>query len=341
MADLYKQAGVDIEKGYESVERMLTHIDRTKNDQVLTQIGSFAGAYSIANMKMNNPVLVSGTDGVGTKVLLAQQADKHDTIGIDCVAMCVNDILASGARPLFFLDYLALGQNDPQMVEQIVAGVAQGCVQAEMALIGGETAEMPDMYQADEYDLAGFAVGIVDQDKLFNQDKVQEGDLLVGLPSSGVHSNGYSLVRKLFFKDNNYDFGYQLDSGKTLIEELLEPTRIYVGDVLPLIEKELINGIAHITGGGFYENIPRMFSNHLAAKVDQSAIPPLEIFNLIQSLGKVSTEDMYATFNMGVGLVMAVSPDKVDQVLSQVKDAFVLGEVVAKERDHSVLISEG
>lgn len=339
MADLYKESGVDIEKGYESVKRITSHINRTKNDNVLTQIGGFAGAFSISDFKMKNPVLVSGTDGVGTKVILAQQANRHDTIGIDCVAMCVNDVLASGAKPLFFLDYLALGKNKPELVEEIVAGVAEGCVQGGMALIGGETAEMPDMYAEDEYDLAGFTVGIVDQDKLFNQDKVQAEDILIGLPSSGIHSNGYSLVRKLFFKDNDYSFDYELENGNTLIDELLKPTRIYTQDVLPLIEKDLVNGIAHITGGGFYENLPRMYSDHLAAEIYTDAIPPLEIFKLIQELGNISTKEMYSTFNMGVGLVLAVSPNDVDQVLDQINDAFVLGKV-ANKNDEDLIISE-
>lgn len=339
MADLYKESGVDIEKGYESVKRITSHINRTKNDNVLTQIGGFAGAFSISDFNMKNPVLVSGTDGVGTKVILAQQANRHDTIGIDCVAMCVNDVLASGAKPLFFLDYLALGKNKPELVEEIVAGVAEGCVQSDMALIGGETAEMPDMYAEDEYDLAGFTVGIVDQDKLFNQDKVQSEDILIALPSSGIHSNGYSLVRKLFFKDNNYSFDYKLENGHFLIDELLKPTRIYTQDVLPLIEKDLVNGIAHITGGGFYENLPRLYSDQLAAEIYTDVIPPFEIFKLIQELGNISTKEMYSTFNMGVGLVLAVSPKNVNQVLDQVNDAFVLGKLTDKN-DEDLILSE-
>lgn len=330
MSNLYKKAGVDIEKGYESVERIKSHIDKTLNSNVLTQIGGFAGAFSLKDYKMDEPVLVSGTDGVGTKVLLAQQAGIHNTIGIDCVAMCVNDVLAQGAKPLFFLDYLALGQNKPEVVEQIVSGVAQGCQLSDMALIGGETAEMPDLYGEEEYDLAGFTVGIADKEQMFTPDKVKEGDKLIGLPSSGVHSNGFSLVRKLFFKDNDYDFDHKLPSGKTLIETLLEPTRIYVKDVWPLIDQGLISGIAHITGGGFYENIPRMLPDNLAADVQLSSIPEQEIFTTIQELGDVDQEDMYATFNMGVGLALAVSPDKEAEVLEALKDAFVLGHVTEK-----------
>lgn len=337
MSEEYKKAGVDIEKGYESVERMKKHIQKTNRPEVLSQLGGFAGAFALNAGEMKEPILISGTDGVGTKILLAQQSGISDTIGVDCVAMCVNDILAQGAEPLFFLDYLAVGKNNPETIEQIVSGVAEGCSQAGAALIGGETAEMPDIYDDQEYDLAGFAVGVVDKEKMITSDNVQAGDHLIAIPSSGLHSNGYSLVRKLLFKDNDYSFDYKLDNGRTLIEELLVPTRIYVKDVKPFVQKEMINGMAHITGGGFYENLPRMFGHNFQATIYQSALPRLEIFNLLQELGQISDEAMYKTFNMGVGMILAVAPQNADAVLEGIEDSFVLGKVVDKTEKSQVV----
>ncbi|HLQ74599.1 MAG TPA: phosphoribosylformylglycinamidine cyclo-ligase [Alloiococcus sp.] len=340
MSEEYRKAGVDIEKGYESVERIKKHIQKTNRPEVLSQIGGFAGAFALGSREMKEPILVSGTDGVGTKILLAQQSGKADTIGIDCVAMCVNDILAQGAEPLFFLDYLAVGKNKPEVIEQLVAGIADGCSQAGAALIGGETAEMPDLYSEEEYDLAGFAVGIVDKDKMISADQVKAGDQLIALPSSGLHSNGYSLVRKLLFKDNDYSFDDQLNNGRSLIEELLVPTRIYVKDVLPFVQQEMIRGMAHITGGGFYENLPRMFENHLQATIHQESLPQFEIFNLLQELGQMTEQAMYKTFNMGVGMVLAVAPEHVEAVLEGIEDSFVIGEVEDKNKEHQVVFVE-
>lgn len=340
MSEEYRKAGVDIDKGYESVERIKKHIQRTNRPEVLSQIGGFAGAFALESRGMKEPILVSGTDGVGTKILLAQQSGKSDTIGIDCVAMCVNDILAQGAEPLFFLDYLAVGKNKPEVIEQLVAGIADGCTQAGAALIGGETAEMPDLYTEEEYDLAGFAVGLVDKEKMISANQVKAGDQLIALPSSGLHSNGYSLVRKLLFKDNDYSFDYQLSNGRSLIEELLVPTRIYVKDVLPFVQQEMIRGMAHITGGGFYENLPRMFENNLQATIYQESLPQLEIFSLLQELGQMTDPAMYKTFNMGVGMVLAVAPEHVEAVLEGIENSFVIGEVEEKIEEDKVVFVE-
>lgn len=331
MSNAYSQSGVNIEQGYEAVRRMKSHIDRTHRPEVLSQIGGFGGLFSLAQHKYEEPVLVSGTDGVGTKILLAQQSGILNTVGIDCVAMCVNDVLAQGAEPLFFLDYLAVGKNDPAKIEQMVAGVAEGCVQAGAALIGGETAEMPDLYKEDEFDLAGFCVGIGDKAKLFDRNQVVAGDVLIGLPSSGVHSNGFSLVRKVFFKDNNWKFEDKLADGKTLIETLLTPTKIYVKDVLPLVQQGLVHGISHITGGGFYENVPRMFADGLCAEIKLGSWDIPLVFQTIQELGNIAEDEMYQVFNMGLGMVIAVPAESVDSVLQQVPSAKVVGQVVADE----------
>lgn len=331
MSNAYSQSGVNIEQGYEAVRRMKSHIDRTHRPEVLSQIGGFGGLFSLAQHKYEEPVLVSGTDGVGTKILLAQQSGILNTVGIDCVAMCVNDVLAQGAEPLFFLDYLAVGKNDPAKIEQMVAGVAEGCVQAGAALIGGETAEMPDLYKEDEFDLAGFCVGIGDKAKLFDRNQVVAGDVLIGLPSSGVHSNGFSLVRKVFFKDNNWKFEDKLADGKTLIETLLTPTKIYVKDVLPLVQQGLVHGISHITGGGFYENVPRMFADGLCAEIKLGSWDIPLVFQTIQELGNIAEDEMYQVFNMGLGMVIAVPQENVDSVLQQVPSAKVVGQVVADE----------
>ncbi|MEE0265849.1 MAG: phosphoribosylformylglycinamidine cyclo-ligase, partial [Acutalibacteraceae bacterium] len=314
-SESYKEAGVDVTAGYKSVELMKKHIAKTKIDGVISGIGGFGGCFLPNLTGMEEPVLVSGTDGVGTKLKLAFLLDKHDTIGIDCVAMCVNDVVCGGAKPLFFLDYMALGKNVPEKVAEIVSGVAEGCVQAGCALVGGETAEMPGFYPIDEYDLAGFSVGIVDRKNIIDGEKLQAGDVLIGLPSSGVHSNGFSLVRKVFGIDETtinktYD---ELD--KPLGETLLTPTKIYVKPLLALIEKCEVKAVSHITGGGFYENIPRMLKDGMSAKITKSAVPVLPIFNIIQREGNISEHDMYNTFNMGVGMIIAINKEDVDTAL--------------------------
>ncbi len=330
--DAYKAAGVDVEAGYESVKLMKADVQRTFNQYVLSHLGGFGGLIELPE-GYKKPVLVSGTDGVGTKLMIAFMMDKHDTIGIDAVAMCVNDILCQGAKPLFFLDYIACGKNYPEKIAQIVSGVAEGCVQGGMALIGGETAEMPDMYSLDDYDLAGFAVGVVEKDEIITGQSIAEGDVLVGLPSSGVHSNGFSLVRKLLFKDLKMDVHTKVDElGGTLGEALLTPTRIYVKAVEDLLAPYGVKGMSHVTGGGFYENIPRMIPEGLCAKVDTAAIDTLPIFKFIQEAGNITDEAMYSTFNMGIGLVSALPADQVDGFVQALKDKgekpVVLGEVV-------------
>lgn len=337
MSNAYQQSGVDIEKGYEAVNRMKKHVGRTMRPEVMNQLGSFGALFRLNNQAYEQPVLVSGTDGVGTKVLLAQASGRLDTIGIDCVAMCVNDILAQGAQPLFFLDYLAVGAAEPEKIEAIVAGVAEGCVQAGAALVGGETAEMADLYAQDEFDLAGFCVGVADEKNILDGTQVSEGDLLIGLPSSGIHSNGYSLVRKLFFKDNHYDFEHVLSDGQTLLDHLLTPTRIYVQEVLPLVEKQLVKGLAHITGGGFYENVPRMFNKPLTAVIDTQAWETPLIFQELQNLGKITFDEMFNIFNMGMGMVMAVSPENSEAVLSQLTDAVVIGKMAKQTINDEVV----
>lgn len=331
MSNAYQNAGVDIHKGYEAVERMKKHVARTMRPEVMNQLGSFGALFKPDFSEMEEPILVSGTDGVGTKILLAQQSGILNTVGIDCVAMCVNDILAQGGEPLFFLDYLAVGKNEPEDIEQIVAGVAEGCVQAQAALIGGETAEMPDLYATEEFDLAGFAVGLVDKSKMLDGTKVQAGDVLIGLPSSGMHSNGFSLVRKIFFADHQWSFDQTLPSGQKLIDNLLTPTKIYVKEVAPLIRQNLVTGISHITGGGFYENLPRMFSNDLMAVVDANQWEVPEIFTVMQSLANIETSEMFNVFNMGIGMVLAVRPENVETVMNQLEKAYQIGKVIAKE----------
>ncbi|MGX7348574.1 phosphoribosylformylglycinamidine cyclo-ligase [Aerococcus vaginalis] len=333
MSEAYEAAGVNIEAGYESVERIRKHVARTMRPEVMTGLGSFGALFDLENSAYDNPVLVSGTDGVGTKILLAQQANRLNTIGIDAVAMCVNDILAQGAEPLFFLDYLAVGKNAPEQIEHIVEGVAEGCVQSGAALIGGETAEMPDLYSEQEFDLAGFCVGIGDREKLLDGSQVKTGDVLIGLPSSGIHSNGYSLVRKVFFKDHNFKFEDELDDGRQLIEHLLEPTKIYVKDVLPLVQDNKIHGIAHITGGGFYENVPRMLDKQLIAEIDANAWERPFIFNKIQELSAIEIEEMFNVFNMGIGMVLAVDGSDVDTILEKIKGSVKIGQVAARQEN--------
>lgn len=332
----YKSAGVDVEAGYKSVELMKEHVKATFRKEVLTDIGGFGGLFSIEKAKdMEKPVLVSGTDGVGTKLKLAFLTNKHDTIGIDAVAMCVNDIVCSGAEPLFFLDYIACGKNYPEKIAKIVEGVSKGCVMAGCSLIGGETAEMPGFYPKDEYDLAGFAVGILDNAKVIDGKNIKESDVLIGVASSGIHSNGYSLVRKIFNPNKENVNQYIEELGQTLGKALLTPTKIYVKTVLELIKKVNIKGISHITGGGFVENIPRMMPPGLKVNIQDGSFPILPIFELIMKKGNVNKMDMYKTFNMGIGLVLAVSKNDVEKtldVLNQLnEDAFVIGNVTKGE----------
>lgn len=330
-SESYKAAGVDITAGYKSVELMKQHIKRTLNDGCVSDIGGFGGLFQPQLAGMKNPVLVSGTDGVGTKLKIAMLLDKHDTIGVDCVAMCVNDVICCGAKPLFFLDYIACGKNIPEKIAEIVAGVAEGCVQAGCALIGGETAEHPGMMAEDDYDLAGFTVGIVDRDKVFDNKTVKSGDAIIALPSTGVHSNGFSLVRKVFDVENKDLNVYSDTLGKTIGEALLTPTKIYVKPVLALAEQVDIKAVSHITGGGFYENIPRSIPEGFTAKIDRSALRILPIFELLQKTGNIPERDMFNTYNMGVGMSLVVAADKADEALRILKangeDAYLIGEI--------------
>lgn len=330
-SESYKAAGVDITAGYKSVELMKQHIKRTLNDGCVSDIGGFGGLFQPQLAGMKNPVLVSGTDGVGTKLKIAMLLDKHDTIGVDCVAMCVNDVICCGAKPLFFLDYIACGKNIPEKIAEIVAGVAEGCVQAGCALIGGETAEHPGMMAEDDYDLAGFTVGIVDRDKVFDNKTVQSGDAIIALPSTGVHSNGFSLVRKVFDVENKDINVYSDTLGKTIGEALLTPTKIYVKPVLALAEQVDIKAVSHITGGGFYENIPRSIPEGFTAKIDRNALRILPIFELLQKTGNIPERDMFNTYNMGVGMSLVVAADKADEALRILKangeDAYLIGEI--------------
>jgi len=335
-SNTYAAAGVDITAGYKAVELMKKHIARTAVPGVMGQVGGFGGLFELDLEGINKPVLVSGTDGVGTKLKMAFMLDKHDTIGIDCVAMCVNDIICVGAKPLFFLDYIACGKNVPERIEQIVAGVCEGCVQSGAALIGGETAEMPGFYPVDEYDLAGYCTGVVDKDKIINNNDMQEGDMIIALPSSGVHSNGFSLVRRVFGLDKpdlmavragNAELG-----GRSLGETLLAPTKIYVKPVLTLLDEVKVKGISHITGGGFYENIPRSIPAGLCARIEKKAVKVLPIFNLIAAVGNIDERDMFNTFNMGVGMTIVVAKKDAKRALETLRacgeDAYLIGEIV-------------
>lgn len=334
-SDSYKDAGVDVTAGYRAVELMKSHVARTVVPGVLSGLGGFGGLFELDLTSMTRPVLVSGTDGVGTKLKIAFLMDKHDTVGIDCVAMCVNDVVCGGAKPLFFLDYVAVGKNVPERVEQIVAGVAEGCVQAGCALVGGETAEMPGFYPEDEYDLAGFNVGIVDKDKIIDGSKVRVGDALIGVASSGIHSNGFSLVRKLFNVNETNLRSFMPDFGKTLGEELLTPTKIYVKPLLELISKCDVHAVSHITGGGFYENIPRMLQKDQKAVLEKSNVPVLPVFEYMQKVGNVPERDMFNTFNMGMGLCIAIAPEQADEAVRILnaagEKAFIVGQVSAGE----------
>ena len=332
-SESYKAAGVDITAGYRAVELMKKHIARTMINGRSDDIGGFGGLFELDVTDMPHPVLVSGTDGVGTKLKMAFIMDKHDTVGIDCVAMCVNDVICVGAKPLFFLDYIAVGKNYPEKVAEIVSGIAEGCVQSGCALIGGETAEMPGFYPVDEYDVAGFSVGIVDRKKMIDGTQMKAGDAIVGIRSSGVHSNGFSLVRKIFNIDESSARRYVPEFGKTLGEELLTPTKIYVKAVESLLSACPVKAISHITGGGFYENIPRMMTDGLTAKIEKAAVPVLPVFEVMAKTGNIPERDMFNTFNMGVGMCVAVDKNDVHKAVAAIEaageKAVVLGEIVS------------
>jgi len=324
----YASAGVSIENANEAVDRIKKQVKKTYNKNVLGGLGSFGGLFELGT-GYKEPVLVSGTDGVGTKLKVAFLCDKHDTVGIDLVAMCVNDIICQGAKPLFFLDYIATGFVSPENIEDIVSGIADGCVQAGTPLLGGETAEMPDFYKSEEYDLAGFTVGIVEKEKLITGDNINEGDILVGLPSSGIHSNGYSLVRKVFFDKLKMDVNdYVKEFDLTLGEELLKPTKIYVNDFLKISDKLEIKGMVHVTGGGFYENIPRVLPDGLSVEIEKDSWKIPNVFKYIEEKGNVETKEMFTTFNMGIGLILVIKENDFDIVKNELKDAKIIGKVV-------------
>ena len=339
-SESYKKAGVDVTAGYKAVQLMKTHIAKTMTSSVLTDIGGFGGLYELDLQDIKKPVLVSGTDGVGTKLKIAFLMDKHNTVGIDCVAMCVNDIICCGAKPQFFLDYIAVGKNYPEKIADIVSGVAEGCVQAGCSLVGGETAEMPGFYPEDEYDLAGFSVGVVDKDKIFSNSTQKSGDVIIASPSSGVHSNGYSLIRKVFTVNEQNLARHFSDLGTTLGECLLTPTKIYVKDIMGLKEKVTIKSVSHITGGGFYENIPRSLKKGLSANIKKDDVRILPIFDLIARTGHIPEHDMFNTFNMGVGMMITVAQEEADLAVNTLKalgeDAYILGELV--ESDEGVIL---
>ena len=340
-SDSYKAAGVDVTAGYKAVELMKAHVAKTLTSNVLTGLGGFGGLFELDMTGISKPVLVSGTDGVGTKLKLAFLLDKHDTVGIDCVAMCVNDIICCGAKPLFFLDYVAVGKNVPEKVATIVSGVAEGCLQSGCALVGGETAEMPGFYPEDEYDLAGFSVGVIDKSKILDNSTQKAGDVIIALPSSGVHSNGFSLVRKVFDVENADLNRVFPELGKTLGETLLTPTKIYVKPMLALMEQVTVKSISHITGGGFYENIPRSLKDGMSAKIDRASVRVLPIFDLIAKVGNIPERDMFNTYNMGVGMCLTVAKEDADKALSILhangEDAYIIGELT--ESDEGVIFA--
>lgn len=340
-SESYKDAGVDVTAGYRAVELMKAHVKRTIIPGAASPIGGFGGLFDLGAAGYNGPVLVAGTDGVGTKLKIAFLMDKHDTVGIDCVAMCVNDVVCCGAKPLFFLDYIATGKNVPENIAGIVSGVAEGCVQAGCALTGGETAEMPGFYPEDEYDLAGFCVGAVEKAKVLDPASVRPGDVLIGLSSSGVHSNGFSLVRKIFVPNQKLLGLYVDELSSTLGEALLTPTKIYVKPLLSLVGKGLVKAASHITGGGFYENVPRMLPDGVKAVIRKDSFPVPPIFKLIKKTGKIPERDMYNTFNMGLGMVLAVSPDKADEALAQLaqsgEQAYLVGRIESGETGVEIL----
>ena len=336
-SELYKQSGVDITAGYKAVSLMKSHIQKTLINGVLGGIGGFGGMFELDLTGIKKPVLVSGTDGVGTKLRLAFLMNKHNTIGIDCVAMCVNDIICSGAKPLIFLDYLAVGVNNPEKVASIVSGVAEGCLQAGCALVGGETAEMPGFYKPDEYDIAGFAVGVVDKDKIINNGKMKEGDVILALPSSGIHSNGFSLVRRIFNIENRPLTTYIDELGTTLGEALITPTKIYVKPVLALLENLEINAISHITGGGFYENIPRALPKGYSAIIRRESLRIPPVFHLMQKIGNIPEREMFNVFNMGTGMCIVVASQDADKAIKLLKEqgeeALIIGEIIAGDNE--------
>ena len=340
MSKEYESAGVSLEAGYESVRRIKKHIASTSRPGVMGNIGSFGGMFDLASLGYKEPVLVSGTDGVGTKLKLAFMMDKHDTIGQDVVAMCVNDVLAQGARPLFFLDYIAVGKNFPEKIEAIVKGVADGCRLADCGLIGGETAEMPDMYDIDEYDVAGFTVGCVEKSKMIDGSKTKAGDVVIGLKSSGVHSNGFSLVRKIIFKDHNLDLNEKYTLSRTLGESLLEPTRIYVRPVVAVLDEVDVHGVAHITGGGFYENMPRCLKEGLGIKINKGSWDIPEIFDFLQKTGNISEHDMYNVFNMGIGMILVVDEKDVEKTMEILKDNGENPSVIGTVTDNEGIVIE-
>lgn len=339
-SESYKEAGVDVTAGYKSVELMKSYVQSTYTQGVIGDLGGFGGLFAPDITNMKKPILVSGTDGVGTKLKLAFLMNKHDTIGQDCVAMCVNDIVCSGAKPLFFLDYMSLWKNIPEMVATIVKGVTDGCKMAGCALVGGETAEMPGLYAENEYDLAGFSVGIVDQEKMINSKDIELGDIVIGLASSGVHSNGFSLVRKIFNVNEENLKEYKSELGKTLGEALIEPTKIYVKPVLKLLQEVKVKGISHITGGGFYENMPRMLNEKVALNIDKNSYEVPAIFKLIQKEGNIPLRDMYNTFNMGIGMAIIVSKEEKERALEILKEAgetaYVIGKVVEGNKEINI-----
>ncbi len=335
-SESYAAAGVDITAGYKAVELMKTHIKRTLTAGAMSDIGGFGGLFELDLTGISKPVLVSGTDGVGTKLKLAFIMDKHDTVGIDCVAMCANDIICCGAKPLLFLDFIGCGKNVPEKIAEIVSGIAEGCVQSHAALIGGETAELPGFYPIDEYDLAGFCVGVVDKDKVLDNSKMTEGDVVIALPSSGVHSNGFSLVRKVFDVDNaDIKTPVAELGGKSVGETLLTPTKIYVKPMLALFEEVTVKAVSHITGGGFYENIPRSIPDGFGAKIDKASLRILPIFDLIAKTGNIPERDMFNTFNMGVGMSIVVAKEDAEKALEVLKangeDAYIIGEIIKSE----------
>lgn len=339
-SESYKEAGVDVTAGYKAVELMKSHVAKTMTSGVLSGIGGFGGLFELDLENIKKPVLVSGTDGVGTKLKIAFLMDKHDTVGIDCVAMCVNDVICCGAKPQFFLDYIALGKNVPERVAEIVSGVAEGCVQAGSTLIGGETAEMPGFYPVDEYDMAGFSVGVVDKDKILKPDTQKAGDVMIGIKSSGVHSNGFSLVRKVFDINEETVKKYYDELGTTLGETLLTPTKIYVKPIMSLLEKVNVKSISHITGGGFYENMPRALPKGISVEINRSDVQVLPIFELIQKTGNISEHDMFNTFNMGVGMTVVVDKADAEKTVETLKsageDAYILGKLI--DSDEGVII---
>lgn len=338
MSKAYEQAGVNIEAGYEAVKRMKSHVERTNRLGVMGAFGSFGGMFDLSSLNYKEPVLISGTDGVGTKLKLAYMVDKHDTIGVDCVAMCVNDIVAQGAEPLYFLDYIAVGKAIPEKIEQIVSGVSDGCVQAGSALIGGETAEMPGLYDEDEYDIAGFAVGACEKANVVTGEKIVEGDVLVGIASSGIHSNGYSLVRKIVFENKGYKVDQVIEGYDELGpigEALLVPTKIYAKPVLNILKEVDVHGMAHVTGGGFYENLPRMMPEGLATEIKLGSWPVLPVFKFLKEQGELADKDLYNVFNMGIGFVLSVNEKDADKVIeianAHGEKAYKIGRVVSGE----------